>query len=313
MRWDSAQLEALAAVVGEGSFEGAARVLHVTPSAVSQRIRALENAAGGVLVRRTRPVTPTVPGRTLLRLARQSDLLAAEAAAELHAAGLGPDLDGADGGRRAPRPVSVPIAINADSLATWVLPALARVPGVVLDIYREDQERTVDLLPQGIVMAAITAQAEPVQGCTSRPLGVMPYRAMATPAVLERWFPAGVTADALSRAPMLVFDRHDDLQDQWLREYSARTGSALPAPPRTYVPSTPEYLEALRLGLGWGMVQDLRTGPVLSGGDVVPLDPAAPSVDVRLYLQQWRLRSTTLDAVSDALLTEARRQLVQEH
>ncbi|GAB3169795.1 LysR family transcriptional regulator ArgP [Myceligenerans halotolerans] len=311
MRWDSAQLEALAAVVGEGSFEGAARVLHVTPSAVSQRIRALENVAGGVLVRRTRPVTPTVPGRTLLRLARQSDLLAAEAAAELHAAGLGPGLDDTGDGPAAPRPVSVPIAINADSLATWVLPALARVPGVVLDIHREDQERTVDLLPQGIVMAAITAQPEPVQGCTSRPLGVMPYRAMAAPEVLERWFPAGVTAEALSHAPMLVFNRYDDLQDQWLREYSARTGSPLPAPPRTYVPSTPEYLEAIRLGLGWGMVQDLRTGPVLSADDVVPLDPAAPSVDVRLYLQQWRLRSTTLDAVADALLTEARRQLVQ--
>lgn len=312
MHWDSAQLEALAAVVGEGSFEGAARVLHVTPSAVSQRIRALENAAGGVLVRRMRPVTPTAPGETLLRLARQTELLAAEAAAELHAAGLGPAPDETGAARTAePHPVRVPIAINADSLATWAMPALARIPGIVLDLYREDQERTVDLLPQGIVMAAITAQAEAVQGCTSRPLGVMPYRAMATPDVVRRWFPDGVTPEALSRTPMLVFNRHDDLQDQWLREYSARNGCALPNPPRTYVPSTPEYLESIRLGMGWGMVQDLRTGPVLSGDDVVLLDPAAPSVDVRLYLQQWRLRSTTLDAVADALLAEARRQLVQ--
>lgn len=307
MRWDSAQLEALAAVVAEGSFEGAARALHVTPSAVSQRIRALENAAGGVLLRRTRPVTPTAPGRTLLRLARQTDLLAADAAAELDAAGLGPDPDRA---LASPRPLSVPIAVNADSLATWALPALARVPDVVLDIHREDQERTVDLLPQGRVMAAVTAQAEPVQGCTSRPLGVMPYRAMATPAVVDRWFAGGVTAEALSRAPMLVFDRHDDLQDRWLREHAARNGTELPDPPRTYVPSTPEYLEAIRLGMGWGMVQDLRAGPVLAD-DVVVLDPAAPSVDVRLYLQQWRLRSKALDAVTDALVAEARRQLVQ--
>ncbi|MBL0886821.1 LysR family transcriptional regulator ArgP [Myceligenerans indicum] len=311
MRWDSAQLEALAAVVGEGSFEGAARALHVTPSAISQRIRALENVAGGILVRRTRPVTPTAPGRTLLRLARQTDLLAAEAAAELHASGLEPDRGEQEHAGTAPRPISVPIAVNADSLASWALPALARVPGVVLDIHREDQERTVDLLPQGLVMAAITAQAEPVQGCTSRALGVMPYRAMASTDVVRRWFPGGVTADALSAAPMLVFDRHDDLQDQWLREYAARTGCAVPAPPRTYVPSQPEYLRAVRLGLGWGMVQDLRSGPVLSGDDVVLLDPQAPSVDVRLYLQQWRLRSTTLDAVADALLSEARRQLVQ--
>lgn len=316
MRWDSAQLEALAAVVGEGSFDGAARALHITPSAVSQRIRALENATGGVLVRRNRPVTPTAPGRTLLRLARQTGLLEAEAAAQLHAAGLGPAPDGSGttgtgDASHAPRPVSVPIAINADSLATWVLPALARVDGIVLDIHRADQERTVDLLPQGLVMAAITARAEPVQGCTSRPLGVMPYRAMATRTVLRRWFPDGVTPRALDRAPMLVFNRDDDLQDRWLRDFARRAGCDVPSPPRSYVPSTPEYLEAIRLGLGWGLVQDLRSGPVLVDDDVLPLDPDAPSVDVPLYLQQWRLRSTTLDAVADALLTEAHRQLVR--
>lgn len=316
MRWDSAQLEALAAVVDEGSFDGAARALHVTPSAVSQRIRALENTAGGVLVRRTRPVTPTAPGETLLRLARQTSLLAAEAAAELHAAGLGPEPASAGGtapehGDTPPRPVGVPIAINADSLATWVLPALARVPGVVLDIHRADQEHTVELLPQGRVMIAITSQAEPVQGCVSRPLGVMPYRAMAARRVLHRWFPGGVTPDALGRAPVLVFNRDDDLQDRWLREFARRAGCDVPAPPRTYVPSTPEYLEALRLGMGWGLVQDLATGPVLVDDDVVPLDPHAPTVDVPLHLQQWRLRSATLDAVAGALLDEARRRLIQ--
>ncbi|GAA1873610.1 LysR family transcriptional regulator ArgP [Myceligenerans crystallogenes] len=319
MRWDSAQLEALAAVVDEGSFDGAARALHVTPSAVSQRIRALENTAGGVLVRRTRPAAPTAPGETLLRLARQTSLLAAEAAAELHAAGLGPDPGAETGAASAgdaagglpPRPVSVPIAINADSLATWVLPALARVPGVVLDIHRADQQHTVALLPQGRVMMAITSQAEAVQGCVSRPLGVMPYRAMATRGVMRRWFPDGVTPQGLGRAPVLVFNRDDDLQDRWLRDFARRAGCEVPAPPRTYVPSTPEYLEALRLGLGWGLVQDLRTGPVLADDDVVPLDPAAPAVEVPLHLQQWRLRSRTLDAVAEALLGEARRRLIQ--
>ncbi|MCK9792181.1 LysR family transcriptional regulator ArgP [Isoptericola sp. 4D.3] len=315
MRWDSRQLEALAAVITEGSFEAAAHALHVTPSAVSQRVRALENAAGSVLVRRTRPVAPTEPGRTLLRLARQVELLGAEASRE-----LGPrDADHDDDGPA--RPVTVPLAVNADSLATWVMPALARVEGVAFDLYREDQDRTVDLLPAGAVMAAITSQREPVQGCTSTFLGVTRYRPAATDAMIERWFPDGPTVEALGRAPMLVFNRADDLQDAWLRERAASAGTAVPAPPRHHVPSTPEYVDAIRRGLGWGMWGPLpgpgaRFGMLDGGpqdgarGGVRLLDEDAV-VDVPIYLQQWKLRSDVLDRVATALRTEARRALPQ--
>lgn len=315
MRWDSRQLEALAAVVTEGSFEAAAHALHVTPSAVSQRVRALENAAGSVLVQRTRPVAPTGPGRTLLRLARQVELLGAEASRE-----LGPRDADDDGSGRAPRPITVPVAVNADSLATWVMPALERVEGVCFDLYRDDQDRTVDLLPAGVVMAAITSQREPVQGCTSTFLGVTRYRPAATRAVVERWFPHGPTVEALGHAPMLVFNRADDLQDTWLRERAAAAGTAVPDPPRHHVPSTPEYVDGIRRGLGWGMWGPLPGrgarfgmldgGPGDDGADVVLLDPDAV-VDVPVYLQQWKVRSDVLDRVAAALRDEARRALPQ--
>jgi LysR family transcriptional regulator (chromosome initiation inhibitor) len=304
MRWDSGQLEALAAVITEGSFEGAAHALHITPSAVSQRIRALENVAGGVLVRRTRPVSATEPGRTLLRLARQVELLGAEAARELGDPGV-------------PGPVTVPLAVNADSLATWVMPALEAVEGVCFDLYREDQDRTVDLLPTGVVMAAITSQREPVQGCSSVPLGVTRYRPAASASVIERWFPDGPTTDALAHAPMVVFNRADDLQDAWLRERAAAAGVPVPRPPRHHVPSTSEFLDAIRRGLGWGMWGPLpRDGahfPLLHGrtdgsDDVLLLDDDAV-MDVPIYLQQWKLRSTVLDLVADALVTAAARAL----
>ncbi|MFD6176549.1 MULTISPECIES: LysR family transcriptional regulator ArgP [unclassified Isoptericola] len=312
MRWDSRQLEALAAVVTEGSFEGAARALHVTPSAVSQRVRALENAAGSVLVRRSRPVTPTATGGTLLRLARQVELLGAEAS---HA--LGPGAAGTDEAD-ASRPVTVPLAVNADSLATWVLPALAGVEGVCFDLHREDQDRTVDLLPAGVVMAAVTSQREPVQGCSSALLGITRYRPAATPAVIERWFPDGATPEALDRAPMVVFDRADDLQDAWLREVAAAAGSPVPDPPRHHVPSTAEFLDAVRRGLGWGMWGPLPgpgarfpvLGDALERGEVRAL-AADAVVEVPVYLQQWKLRSQVLDRVTDALRTEARRVLPQ--
>ncbi|AEG43780.1 LysR family transcriptional regulator ArgP [Isoptericola variabilis] len=307
MRWDSGQLEALAAVVAEGSFDAAARALHITPSAVSQRIRALENAAGSVLVRRTRPVEPTDQGRTLLRLARQVELLGAEAARELGPAAADPADDDA-------RPVTVPLAVNSDSLTTWLMPALARVDGVCFDLHTADQDRTVDLLPAGVVMAAVTSQREPVQGCTSVPLGTMRYRPAAARSVVERWFPDGPTLEALGRAPVVVFDRTDDLQDRWLRDVAAAAGAPVPDPPRHHVPSTASFLEAIRLGLGWGMWGPLpRPGarfPLLDdAADVVMLDDDS-AVDVPLYLQQWKLRSEVLDRVAGALRAEARRTLL---
>src|ERR687885_1683903 len=106
MELDLAQLRALDATVRGGTLEAAARALHVTPSAVSQRLRALEVATGRILLVRTKPVQVTDSGQAVLRLARQVDLLAADVVRELGG-------DGADGAL----PV-LPVAVNADSLAT---------------------------------------------------------------------------------------------------------------------------------------------------------------------------------------------------
>jgi LysR family transcriptional regulator (chromosome initiation inhibitor) len=307
MRWDSRQLEALSAVVTEGSFDAAARALHVTPSAVSQRIRALENAAGSVLVRRARPVVATTSGQALLRLARQTELLGAEVAAE-----LGADDDERPGGQEpgGGRPdslVTVPLAVSADSLATWVLPALAQVDGVTFDLHRADDSRTADLLREGVVMAAVTSQTAQVQGCRSTPLGIMRYRPACTRAFARRWFPHGPTPEALDAAPVVVFDRTDDLQDMFLRE---RAPGA--RPPRHHVPSTVEYEETIRLGLGWGMLLDRPTIGGLhdgTGGGITLLEPDVV-LDIPLHLQQWKLRSTVLDRVTAALRKEATRELL---
>src|SRR3954465_8108140 len=200
-----AQLQALDATVREGTLEAAARALHLTPSAVSQRLRALEVATGRVLLVRSKPVLLSAPrkpvrspgsGGAAPRLARQVELAPADAVRE-----LGSD---ADGGRLP----SLPIAVNADSLDTWVLPALAPLAGeFVFDLHREDQEHTSALLRGGTVMAAITADADPLPGCTSTPLGGMAYRPMAAPGFATRWFPDGPTPDALAEAPVVVFDR----------------------------------------------------------------------------------------------------------
>ena len=58
--FDYAALEALATVLREGSFERAARRLHVTPSAISQRIKQLEERAGQVHSKRVLHPPPLV-------------------------------------------------------------------------------------------------------------------------------------------------------------------------------------------------------------------------------------------------------------
>jgi LysR family transcriptional regulator (chromosome initiation inhibitor) len=288
---DLAQLRALAAVVDEGSFEAAAAALHVTQSAVSQRIKALEAAAGQVLVRRARPAGVTDAGRTYLRLARQVTALVHEAQQELVPSAGGP--------------VTIPVAVNADSLATWVLPALAPLAGrVCLDLHREDQDRTADLLRAGTVMAAIAAVEAPVQGCRSTRLGVMRYRPVATPAFVQRWFAAGVAPETLAAAPVVVFDRSDDLQDAYLRTHQEGL-----RPPRHHVPASADFAGAVRLGYGWGMLPDEQVRA--SEGRVVELDPGH-HVDVTLFWQQWALRTPTLDLIADAVRSAAATHLRQE-
>ncbi|MEV5837215.1 LysR family transcriptional regulator ArgP [Nocardia sp. NPDC052112] len=284
------QLRALNAAVTEGTFDAAARSLRVTPSAVSQRIKALEDAAGRVLLQRTKPVQPTESGLAVLRLARQIELLAGDTAREL-----------GDAGRPADRPIRVPIAVNADSLETWVMPALRQVPaGVCFEIHREDEEHTTRLLRDGTVMAAITATAAAVQGCRVQRLGAMRYRPMANPRFARTWFAAGPTAEAYSVAPVVLFDRKDDLQDRHLRR---RCGQPVD-PPRHYVPSSAGYAEAVRIGLGWGMLPDLQTRGGRARRDLVPIDGDS-SIDVPLYWQQWKVDSPALSAVAGAIAAAA--------
>lgn len=288
---DLAQLQALAAVVDQGSFDGAAAVLHVTPSAVSQRIKSLERAAGRVLVRRAKPTEPTEAGHAYLRLARQVEVLVRDVRAESDSTG---------------RPPTIPIAVNADSLATWVLPALARLSGTAyVDIRREDQDHTAELLRAGTVMGAITADGDPVQGCRASRLGAMRYRPMAGPGFVAHWFANGVDANALAVAPVVVFDRKDDLQDRYLRQRSRRRLD----PPRQHVPASSEFAEAVRLGLGWGMLPDAQSAAHERAGQLVDLDPGR-HVDVTLHWQQWSVQTPALAAVAEVIRAAAAEHLI---
>ncbi len=289
------QVRTLLAAVDEGTFEAAAEALHVTPSAVSQRVKALEQRTGRVLLLRTKPVRLTASGEVVVRFGRQLARLERDAGAELGLA----DAAG---------PTSLPIAVNADSLATWFLSAIAEVAerhDLVFDLHRDDQDHTAALLRQGLVMAAVTSSPEAVQGCTVRALGKMRYRAMATPQFAARWIGDASLREALPGAPLVVFDRKDDLQDRFLRRLAPRRPAGRA---RHYMPSSETFVDAVAAGLGWGMLPEVQTVDHLAAGTLVDLAPRQV-VDVPLYWQQWKLDSPALAAVADAVAREAVRAL----
>ncbi|WP_306233688.1 LysR family transcriptional regulator ArgP [Agrococcus beijingensis] len=280
-------LRTLAAAVDAGTLERAAVQLGVTPSAVSQRIRAIEQRVGRVVLQRTKPVRATEAGEPLVRLARQMALLEHEARVAL--------------GEEAAAP-RVALAVNADSLITWFMPVLASVAAqrsVTFDISREDQERTAQLLQEGSVMAAVTSQRQPVAGCVSSPLGRMRYVAIAERAFAERWFPNGPTGAALEHAPLVDFDRHDTLQSGFARRHGARA-----AAPRHVISASAEFAEAVRIGLGWGMLLPGQFEAGLADGSLVQLSDDA--IEVPLHWQRWNLAAPLLDLVTDAVHEAAR-------
>jgi len=289
------QLQTLVAVLDAGTFDAAASRLHVTASAVSQRIRALEQSAGRVLVRRTTPITLTAAGDIVLRYARQIELLEADASSALQ-------LESMDGGA-----ARVSIAVNADSLSTWFLGALVGLGpqlGAAFEIHREDQERTATLLRAGVVMAAVTATADAVQGCSTHPLGVMRYHAVCSAEFRARYLPADDALAALRSAPIVQFDRNDDLQDAFLRRNSP-SGSA---GPRHLIPTSDDFARAVKQGFGWGMLPEQQCASELEAGTLVDLAPSQVT-DVPLYWQRWNLDSSLLDGVTDAVVETARTAL----
>ncbi|MFC4031867.1 LysR family transcriptional regulator ArgP [Streptomyces polygonati] len=289
------QVRTLLAVVDEGTFEAAAEALHVTPSAVSQRVKALEQRTGRVLLLRSKPVRLTESGEIVVRFGRQLARLERDAGAEL-------GLDDTAG------PATLPIAVNADSLATWFLPALAEAAAhqdICFDLHRDDQDHTTRLLRQGLVMAAVTSSPEPVQGCSVRALGTMRYRAMATPGFAARRLSGAPLRQLLPEAPVVVFDRKDDLQDRFLRALAPRR---TPSRSRHYVPSSEAFVEAVAAGLGWGMIPEPQAAPALAAGTLLDL-AAGRRVDVPLYWQQWKLDSPALAAVAEAVARAAARAL----
>ncbi|CAB5665846.1 HTH-type transcriptional regulator ArgP [Comamonas aquatica] len=292
---DYAGLEALAAVLREGSFDRAARKLHVTPSAISQRIKLLEERLGQVLVMRGAPCTGTEAGRRLCLHVEQVALLENELRRN------NPEL--VPEGQVA-RP-TLKLAVNADSLNSWFVDAMAAFTqegNELLDISIDDQDHTAKRIKEGEVMAAVTASSSHITGCNIWPLANMQYVAAASPAFIARYFGAqGINAQTLSQAPVLTYDRKDAMQDKWLHQQGV---SARHAPPRHWVPSAHAFVRACEAGVAWGMHPTVLIREHLANGSLVELLPGS-GIPVPLYWAHARNAQTGLERLTQCVMNAA--------
>jgi LysR family transcriptional regulator, chromosome initiation inhibitor len=283
---DSQQLAAFAAVIESGSFDAAAERLHVTPSAISQRIKGLEQRVGQVLVVREKPCRVTSAGIPLLRLAAQTAMLESEVLAEM-------------GGRGSPDRTRVAIAVNADSMSTWFTDVLHRMPDALFDIRIEDQDHSARLLREGAVMGAVTTERTAVPGCRVHALGVMRYLPMATAGYVQRYLSAGLDAEAVATAPSVAWNREDALQDMLVRKAFHRNISG----PKHFIPTAVGFGAAVRAGLGWGMFPEQLVADEVTAGSLKMVSDA--HLDVPLFWQCWKLDSPMVDAITSAVRAAA--------
>ncbi len=291
---DYAGLEALAAVVREGSFERAARKLHVTPSAVSQRIKLLEERVGQVLVLRGQPCSGTEAGRRLCLHVEQVALL------ENDLRRKNPELV-PEGQTALP---TLKLAVNADSLSTWFMDAMSaftRDGNELLDISIDDQDHTAKRIREGEVMAAVTATSSAIPGCNTWPLGRMRYVAAASPDFIRRYLKDGITPEAMARTPMMSYGRKDSLQDQWLQRLGAEGRRSTP---RHFLPSNQGYTRACELGMGWGMHPPLMIGAQLAEGSLVELLPGN-DLYIPMYWAHARNAQASLQRLTDCVIQAA--------
>ena len=291
---DYAALKAMAKVVETGSFEKAAAALSVTPSAVSQRVRQLEERMGAALIVRGQPCIATEQGERLCRHIENVGLLEGELLSHL------PGLGDSDAPQKA---VTLPIATNADSLGTWFLPAIARHAarsGHLVNIAVDDEEHTADWLARGKVVAAVTSLEKPVTGCRRIALGALTYHATATPDFVARHFAEGVTAASLSRAPAVTFNQKDRLQARFL---AARFGRAI-AHPTHWLPSTQGFVAASLAGMGWCMNPTMLVRDHLDSGRLVEILPGE-TLDIPLFWQINRLAAERLSGLTRAVVETA--------
>lgn len=299
---DPKHLQALSAIHNEGSFLGAARILGLTPAAITQRIKSLESAIGSRVVIRDKALRLTPQGQAILAYGQRSDMLAQDLREALQLNHLS--------GKATLVWRTLRVAINADSLGTWFLPGLKtslETHRLLLDVVIDDQDHTHESLKSGDVVGCVTTLSQPIKGCLSEPIGALQYRAVASREWIKRCLTATghLSIHRLLAQPAVIFNRKDAMHDRFLAQYF---DLKQPRYPKHFFPALDAFERAIAMGLGWGMVVDMPARSALISSDVIEVLPAKPLV-VPLYWQHWEKEPLAAAALTEAVKSAAKAAL----
>ena len=288
---DYRALAVLDAVASHGSFDKAALALGITQSAVSQRIKALEDASGRLLIIRGQPAVPTGLGQRLIVHHRNVKLMEASLDIDL--------------GNSVSMP-EIAIAIDADSLATWfpdTLYALLAPPRCQLDVRLADSDSALQMVRDGSVFGCVAAESgtalDAAAATSVTPLGTLRYVCVATPVFAGHWFGDGFSAEAVQLAPAVVG------QHGLLARFLAEQLNLREAFPHHTLPVETARRSCVQDGLAYGLMPQRLAAPALATERLVDLLPGS-TLDVPLSWHAWTLDTPFTKLLSEQIVKSAR-------
>lgn len=287
-------LEALYTVQELQSFELAAQKLHVTQSAVSQRIKGLETHYGQPVLIRTLPYKATKLGEYLISHFKKICLLEESLKQQLEEANALP---------------RVSIAINRDSLETWFIDLFEEEFHLfkqwTLEIIADDQELTIDYLKKGLVSACLSTEEKAVIGGHCTFVGNMEYLLVASPAFVKTYFSAKDFKKNLLKAPAIKFDKNDHLHEKYLKKYFEFEGKDTQF---HLIPSVRGFKKAAILGYGYGLIPRIDILNELNNKELIQIYPNKVW-KIPLYWHSWDIDSKIYRTFNADIIRYAKNKL----
>ena len=274
-------LEALAMVIKEDGFDKAAAKLFITQSAVSQRIKALEEQMGQILISRKSPIEATDKGKELIKHYHQVMKLEDDLTQNQNNS-------------------SISIGLNEDSLATWFLRAIKpffETGNSLIELIVDDQDQTSRLLKDGIVSGCISSSSVKIQGCSMQNLGKMEYTIVCTPVYYQKWFSSGFSIDSIKKAPTVIYNQKDKLHELYMKKIFHSNPVDYPI---HYIPSTEQFLTMIEMNQSYGVVPLIQCYELIENKELIVLHDNKLEID--LYWHYWNIDTRILNSLTKVLL-----------
>ena len=268
-------IHALDTVLTEQSFESAALALNITQSAISQRIKQLEQLVAKPVLIRSQPLQATATGQKLLAHFRKVRQLEYDLAGDIM-----PD--------SAPSSIPISIAVNADTLASWFIEALTpllKTQPIELNIQVTNEVDTQKLLKKGEVLAAISSQKQSFSGVKVEYIGTLDYILCANQDYINKYFKGGLTIENLNKAPCIDYDQRDKMHSDYLKKHFAIEQAIYPC---HRIRSSEVVVTMALAGLAYALIPTTQADEHLASGALINLAPDK-HLKMPLYWHSWAL------------------------